>query len=164
MRARVASLPDDQQPAITDIGHGLYAVYLMDDGTQFVYAQQQHLAPFKGQVQGLHEIGLMNLAKLAQAKLHMVHDGAIHGLLLDGQFEASLMLLDELWDQSLAPHTPNGAIVALPARDVLAFCDAKSLQGIVELKQLVRRITPKGEHLLTEILYYRLNGQWLPLE
>ncbi len=42
--------------------------------------------------------------------------------------------------------------MALPARDVLAFCDAKSLQGIVELKQLVRRITPKGEHLLTETL------------
>lgn len=54
--------------------------------------------------------------------------------------------------------------MALTARDVLAFCDAKSLQGIVELKQLVRRITPNGDHLLTETLYYRLNGQWLPLE
>ena len=74
------------------------------------------------------------------------------------------LLLDDLWDQSLATYTPNGAIVALPARDVLAFCDAKSLQGILELKQLVRRITPKGEHLLTETLYYRLNGKWLPLE
>ena len=87
----------------------------------------------------------------------------MHGLLLDGQFESSLILLDDLWDSSLAKYTPKSPIVALPSRDVLAFCDAQSLLGIVELKQLVER-SAENDHQLTTILYYRQDGQWLPLD
>jgi hypothetical protein len=106
---------------------------------------------------------LLNLDKLSQEKLRVLPYSAVHGLLLVDQFEASLILLDDLWDSSLAKHTPNGPIAALPSRDVLAFCDAKSLQGIVELKQLVER-SAENDHQLTTILYYRQDGQWLPLD
>jgi uncharacterized protein YtpQ (UPF0354 family) len=157
------SLPNDQQPVVTDIGHGLYAVYLMDDGENLRYVQRYQLDSLNGQAKGLHEIGLLNLAKLSQEKLRIFPYGAVHGLLLNGQFEASLILLDNLWDGSLAQYTPNGPIVALPSRDVLAFCDAKSLQGIVELKQLVER-SLENDHQLTNMLYYRQDGQWLPLD
>jgi hypothetical protein len=95
--------------------------------------------------------------------LRILHYSALHGLLVDGQLEASLILLDDLSDSSLAKYTPNSAIVALPSRDVLAFCDVKSLQGIVELKQLVER-SAENDHQLTTILYYRQYGQWLPLD
>jgi hypothetical protein len=83
--------------------------------------------------------------------------------MLDGQFQARLMLLDDLWDSIFAPHTPNGAIMALPTRDVLAFCDAKSLQGVIELNQLVERMQVNAEHPLTNTLYHRQDRQWLPL-
>jgi uncharacterized protein YtpQ (UPF0354 family) len=157
-------LPADQLPVTTSIGNGLFAVYLMDEGDHFSYVQHHHLDVYKAESKGMHEIGLMNLSKLAQQNLRIVPQGAIHGLLLDGQFEASLMLLDDLWDDTLASYTPNGAIVALPTRDVLAFCDAKSIQGIVELNQLVKRTMPNAKHALTATLYYRQDGQWLPLD
>ena len=159
---QVLTLPDDQQPVITQIAQGLHAVYLMDDGDSFRYVQRYQLSALQAQAKGLHEIASMNLAKLTQEKLEVFPYDAVYGTTLDGQFESSLILLDELWDRSLAKFTPNGAIVALPSRDVLAFCDAKSLQGIKELKDLVHR-SAENDHLITPVLYYRQDGQWLAL-
>ncbi len=120
-------------------------------------------APSKRKPKVKHEIALLNLAKLTQDKLEVFPYDAVYGTTLDGQFESSLILLDELWDRSLVKFTPNGAIVALLSRDVLAFCDSQSLQGIKELKELVKR-SAENDHLITPVLYYRQEGQWLPLD
>ena len=98
-----STLPQEQQPLVTDLGHGLCVVYLVDEGDHFSYAQNHHLSDIKAEPIGLHEIALINLSKLAQQKLRIVQEGEVHGLLLDGQFEASLMLLDDLWDATLNP-------------------------------------------------------------
>ena len=89
-----------------------------------------------------------------------MENGDVHALLLDGHFEASLVLLDDLWDEALASYAPNGFIVALPARDVIAFCDAKSETGIAQLRDMVNRITAKGDHLVSQSLYQREGGAW----
>jgi uncharacterized protein YtpQ (UPF0354 family) len=157
------SLPGDQVPVVTDLGNGLAAVYLVDDGEHLSYVQHHHLAAINGQPRALHEMGLINLSRLAQAKLRMVGQGPVHGLLLDGLFEASLLLLDDLWEGPLAAHTPNGAVAAIPTRDVLAFCDAKSAQGIAELRELCARTMAGNDHVLTATLYRRERGAWHPL-
>jgi uncharacterized protein YtpQ (UPF0354 family) len=156
------TLPDSQAPVVTDLGNGLGVVYLVDEGEHLTYVQHHHLTAINANPKGLHEMGLINLSKRAEQKLRMVNQGAIYGLLLDGQFEASLILLDDLWDKTLAHLAPNGFIAALPSRDVLAFCDARSAQGIAELRSIVNRIFPDGDHLLTRELYQRRNGQWTP--
>jgi hypothetical protein len=69
-------------------------------------------------------------------------------------------LLDDLWNKTFAAEAPNGAVAAVPSRDVLAFCDAKSEQGIQELQALVERVSERGHHLLTKTLYQRVGGQW----
>lgn len=154
------ALPFDQAPVVTDLGNGLVVVYLVDDGQQLQYVQNHHLAAINAQPKALHEMGLINLAALAKAKLRIVAQGAIHGLLLDGMFEASLLLLDDLWDGPLAGYAPNGPVAAIPTRDVLAFCDAKSEQGIVGLRELCTRTMSGGDHLLTSSLYRRAQGTW----
>lgn len=153
-------LPPDQAPVVTDLGNGLVVVYLVDDGAKLSYVQRHHLAALKAPAMGLHEMGLFNLSALAQAKLKIVAHGAVHGLLLDGMFEASLLLLDDLWDGPLAAYAPNGPVAAIPARDVLAFCDAKSAQGLAELRDLCARTMAGGDHLLTSTLYRRERGTW----
>lgn len=154
------SLPAEQQPVVDLLGNGLMVVHLVDEGDRLVYVQHHHLRAIKANSRGLMEFGLVNLQNLAQGKLKLMDHGAIHGLLLDGQFEASLILLDTLWEHSFKPLTPNGAVVALPARDVLAFCDAGSVQGVQELRELVQRVLPGNDHALTADLYRRVNGAW----
>jgi hypothetical protein len=156
-------LPPDQQPVVTPVAPGLYAVYLVDMGEHFAYVQHHHLTTLNAPPNGLHELGLINLGQIAEKQLRIVAHGAIHGLLLDGQFEASLMLLDDLWDGALAAHAPNGPVVALPTPDVLAFCDFASAVGLQELRALVQRTWPGASQRLTPSLYHRHAGRWMPL-
>lgn len=156
-------LPQDQQPVVTPFAPGLYTVYLVDMGPHLAYVQHHHLAALKAPPKGLHELGLINLGQIAEKKLRIVSHGAIKGLLMDGQFEASLLLLDDLWDGPLAAHTPNGAVVAIPTPDVLAFCDFASAPGLQELRALVQRTWAGATQRLTQTLYHRHAGRWMPL-
>jgi hypothetical protein len=155
---------DEQSPVIDLLDNGLMVVYLVDEGDRFVYVQHKHANAIKADPRGLLDFGLANLSRLAEAKLKLFRHGAIHGLQLDGQFEASLILLDKLWDEALAQFTPHGAIVAIPARDVLAFCDADDTAGIAELRALAQRVTAVSDHLLTPQLFRRIDGAWQPFE
>jgi uncharacterized protein YtpQ (UPF0354 family) len=80
---------------------------------------------------------------------------------LDGNFEASLILLDELWNQRLSQLISGQFAVVLPARDVLAFCDPSSSEGLAELKRIVSRVAG-GDHLLSSSLYRRQQSEWVP--
>ena len=69
------------------------------------------------------------------------------------------MLVDELWSPSLHEYT-HDPVVAIPSRDVIAFCDAESPAGVSELWAVVKRVWPSGNHLLSENLYRRVDGRW----
>ena len=48
---------------------------------------------------------------------------------LDGENEASLVLLDDLWDRSFLKYIPNGVMAVIPTRDVCVFIDMASVTG-----------------------------------
>ena len=151
---------DGNAPVLGNFGNGLAVVYLVDEGDKLTYIQNRDLVAAGVTPADLHQRGMMNLANKASNGLRLMENGDIHALLLDGHFEASLVLLDDLWDSALASYAPNGFIVALPARDVIAFCDAKSEAGIAQLHDMVSRITAKGDHLVSQSLYQRQAGAW----
>ena len=159
---RTISLQDDQAPVIDLLDNGLMVVYLVDEGDRFVWVQHRHCRAIGADPRGLMEFGLVNLRRLADKHLRLVEHGSIFGFLLDGQFEASLMLLEEIWDASLNDRTPNGAVVAIPSRSVLAFCDAANTEGIRQLRELVDRVTAVDDHKLTAQLFHRHEGAWRP--
>ncbi|MEP7300030.1 MAG: hypothetical protein ABI699_00760 [Caldimonas sp.] len=157
------ALPQPDAPVVTLLGNGLCVVYLVEEGEHLAFVQNRRLDGVVGGAKALHAVGLANLSKLAEAKLRMRPYGDVTGLFLDGLFEASLILLDDLWDGPLAAQAPNGPVVALPTRDVLAFCDARSAPGIEALRALAARTVTTGDHVITDTLYRRQDGQWRPL-
>jgi hypothetical protein len=74
-------------------------------------------------------------------------------------FEASLLLLDAMWDDWFSHIVRDSFMVAAPARDVVAFCDASSPEGVAELRQVIRRVE-NGDHLLQPHLYRREDKTW----
>jgi hypothetical protein len=94
----------------------------------------------------------------------MLPHGNIFALFLDGNFEASLLLLDDLWDQALSGYAPNGFVIAVPARDVLAFCDQASEEGVGELREVAARLFPGGDHLISPQLFSREGDRWVPFD
>ncbi|HVN29494.1 MAG TPA: hypothetical protein VMT64_13445, partial [Candidatus Binataceae bacterium] len=101
----------------------------------------------------LHEHGLRNLSALAEKTLRIVRTGNIFAAILDGNFEASLLLLDSLWTHELASTISGEAVVAIPARDILAFCSSASRDGVEQLRRIAAQVTDGGgDHLLSPFL------------
>jgi hypothetical protein len=49
-----------------------------------------------------------------------------------------------------------------PSHDILAFCDADSVEGLAELRDLIARIK-NGDHMLSPELSRRGEDGWFPL-
>jgi uncharacterized protein YtpQ (UPF0354 family) len=152
-----AKLSHLESPILTDLGNGLLVGYLVERETHFQYVQQRHLADGNWTEIALHRTGLSNLAALLRDTGAKVQPcGAVQAVFFNGTFEASLLLVDAFWNDHLAPFAPNGFIAAIPSRDVLAFCDAKSKAGVAELRQIVQRVQEGGDRPLTSALYRRV--------
>ena len=92
----------------------------------FTYVQYRDLNKYHVTEEELVNLGLENLYTLAEKHL-LVHsyDYGCYSISLEGNFEASLILLDTLWDISLLSYIETGYAVAIPCRSVLLFCDAE---------------------------------------
>jgi uncharacterized protein YtpQ (UPF0354 family) len=167
LKAEVPS--DDPSPALELTGDdavvmrpfasGLHIFYLIDEGESFSYVQERDLRAAGIGGDELHRKAIANLAALAEGNVTVEENGPIWSVSLDGNFEASLVLLDDLWTRGLREYAEE-PVVAIPSRDVLAFCDAESVAGIAELHAVVKRVWPSGDHLVSENLYQRVDGKW----
>ena len=79
-----------------------------------------------------------------------------------GNFEASLILLDDLWDGAFQQFVDGPRAVAIPARDILVFADARRADACGELRDVIARVWPGGDHLLSDKLFTRTAGAWTP--
>jgi len=163
--------PDDTQtmtldlansPVIKKVAPSLTAAYVVDTGNSFTYIQHRHLSAAGITAEELHSKAVYNLAAMAQTQVKVQPYGNIYAVLMGGNFEASLILLDGFWVQSCAHLAPNGFVAAFPARDILAFTDAANTQGIQELHQLCARVGSTSDHPLTTQLHSYASGIWQP--
>jgi hypothetical protein len=162
------TLPDGAPPMkpedepIMRVAHGNFGVaYLVDLGDHYTWVTVGELAAAGMTLDALHAAGIANLARKAQDLAVMEGDRA-QMLAMGGEFEASLMLVDTLWEKggALAAYVPNGAIAAIPARDVLAFCDARSKPGLDAVRKVAANPLPDPRHALTTRLFARRGGRW----
>lgn len=109
----------------------------------------------------LHKRSLANLMALVKGQpgLRIHASQPYAGLLLDGENESSLVLLDGVWEAFLKQQTPHGAVVAIPFRDVLMFCDASSAAGIAAMRAKLREMAEKPRFISSELLLRR-DGRW----
>jgi uncharacterized protein YtpQ (UPF0354 family) len=156
-------LGHDDSPVMRDLENGLLVLYVVDTGQAFEFVQNRHLSIAGIDADALHAASMGNFLAYTAERTRMQPHGSIFALFLDGNFEASLLLVDSLWDESLAGYAPNGFIVAVPTRDVLAFADAASVVGIEELREVVFRVFSSGDHPISSDLYRRHSGRWVRL-
>ena len=168
-----AALPEDSSQSVTlsqadspvarSLADGLCICYVVDDGKSYNFVQERHLAQECISMEDLNRTGIRNLIELASKRNVRVQPYQnIYAVLMGGDFEASLILLDQFWDQHFRQFVAGEYAFAIPARDILAFCDSTSAQGIIELQQLIARITPKGDHLISDKIWVRRNGRFVP--
>ena len=133
----------------------------MDKGQSYGYVQNRHLEDDGISADDLHQIGLRNLKSLiAQRNARVQPHGNVFAFLAGGDFEASIMLLDEFWEYEFRKFVTGKLATVIPARDVLAFCGADSADGIAELQGVINRVWPTGNHLVSDKIYVRQPTGW----
>ena len=155
------SLSQDDSPVVRELAD-LLVLYLVDEGDSFSYVQNRDVAECEMSVIELHRVALSNLYELARHKLHIAPSGEVVSVLMDGNFEASVLLLDTVWDTSFASRVRGEFIAAIPSRDVLTFGDSTSPAAVDELRAVIKRVYRAGaDHLISDRLYRRHLGTWV---
>jgi uncharacterized protein YtpQ (UPF0354 family) len=140
-------------PVIKQLAAGVVVTYVVDEPEGLVFIQNRHIAEAGIGIDELHMIGLGNLNNLCKKQLRVERHGPIYGLFLDGNFEASVILLEYIWQIELADLVEESFTIAIPARDILAFCDSSSEEGVATLKQMIGKIAENGDHLISRGLF-----------
>ena len=109
--------------------------------------------------QQLHDIALTNLRRtISEPEVHEISSG-VFMLTCGGNFEATTLLLDEVWEQVAA--TVNGDLVlAVPARDVVIFTGTQNRDGLAFMRSKVSQILETGDHTLTRHFLVRCGTRW----
>jgi uncharacterized protein YtpQ (UPF0354 family) len=155
-------LPHDDTPVLKKLNTELLVAYIVDAGRCFKYIQYRDLQTDSVSEAELHDIAIRNLSALADTgKLRVVPYGNIFAVLLDGNFESSMILLDHLWADSFRQFVTGDFLIAIPNRDILAFCDRSSSNGRNELIQVIKRLEGPEDHRLTRTLYVRRGNEWV---
>lgn len=115
------TLSEADSPVLRPFGHELLVAYLVDEGESYSYVQHRHLAEANLTPEQLHAQAIENLAALAETCAEVREFGNIYAVLMGGNFEASVILVNQFWSEWYAQLAPNGFVAAFPARDILAF-------------------------------------------
>ena len=135
---------------------GLVITYLIDLGDQFRYVNHRVLAEAGMDATSLHEIALANLAELPR-EIRPLSAGC--AVIAGGNFESSLVL-DRAFTTYLDEHFADGALAAMPTRDVLGFCAKGDRAGRERLMKVIVTLDGKGDHPLTDRLLECAGGVW----
>jgi len=154
-------LGEDDELLLRPFVGSLVTMYVLDTGSAVAFLSRKRVAAIGHDRDHIHRHAMRNLAaRVNNGEVQLTAHRSITGLLLDGNLEASLMLLDELCDQLADQLGTVELLAAAPARDIFAVCPAEAGAGREDLADLVERVSRHGDHLLTRDLYLWRSHQW----
>jgi uncharacterized protein YtpQ (UPF0354 family) len=140
----------------------LLVVYAEDTPSNIRYVSEADLKKAGVDHAHLRELAVNNLRR----KLPKVEKqtGPLFSMLTaGGNYEASLLLLDEWWSGDRL-KVDGDIVVAVPSRDVLLVTGSRNAAGIAKLRELAGRIVAESNYTLTSDLYVYRHGVFRRLE
>jgi uncharacterized protein YtpQ (UPF0354 family) len=106
----------------------------------------------------LRALAVRNLRRLVPEIRHH-ESGSGYVLLAGGNFEASLLLLDDLWIK-LSADVQGELVACAPARDMILYTGAATPGAIEDLRELAERVINEGGYSLTPTLLRWTGAGW----
>lgn len=155
--ASVVMLAADDFPVFEPFVGVLRVAYVLDAGGTLRLLTEGEVREAGLASDELRRAALSNLqTRFGETGVRLAPYGRIVAVLADGNFEATMMLWDDLWPHLHERLGPELYAVA-PARDILAVAGP---DGVRELREVVARAWPGGDHLLTRGVFVRVEGAW----
>jgi uncharacterized protein YtpQ (UPF0354 family) len=153
---------DADEPIAEELAGDLLIMYAFDLPGRFEFVARRHCETLGLETGDLRPLSVRNLVTRRPKPQIKQVDKAVM-LILDGDLEASLLLVDMLWEQ-LAAQIPGDLIAAVPARDILAVSGTGVDGGVAVLNHAVRRFwarpSANPKLLLTPSLLTRQTNSW----
>ena len=141
-----------------EYGQVVYAVELTEDASHYELIQEDDLSRAAMTTEQLHLSALRQLAEFANTRLELLalEDG-IWELELGDAWEASLLLIDALWDDVIPQHVGSAFVVAAPTQDCLLIGKTDALARMRE--RLTERVDVNAPTQSADFLS-RVEGRW----
>ena len=114
----IVDIPEEEQPFHIPFSEDVSIFFLYDKGDTFAVVQHRHVSEENMPQEELLERGINNLEAIRRNEIEVRKYEGVLTFSGSGIFEASLLLIPELWDIGLESMCPNGFIAAIPSRGV----------------------------------------------
>jgi len=158
----VIVLAPEFRPISENLVGELLVMYAFDLPGHFEYASGHSCSILGLDPESLRKLSVRNLTRLRSKPEILRPSGAVNMLRLDGDLEASLLLVDHLWPQ-IASAIAGEVVVGVPSRDVLAVSGTGVTGGIEMLRRAVERAWKRAHNpklMLTPSLLVRRADSW----
>lgn len=161
-KSKTYDLPDVEF-VFTNVCEDLNCLYAVDTGDSFEIILGRHLKEWNIDKEKLHALALENFRSLIAQK--MTGQGDTNGIMfiVDGNLEASLVLIDEIWTQ-LHDQIGEPVVIAVPSRDVIMATGKSNRVMIDRFKESAKIILLTGDYPLSKNLFIRDGETWKVFE
>ena len=155
--SRASGADADEWQVIEDYNDELVIVYAEDTPRNVRYFTSKDLAKAGVERSKLRALAIANLRRVLP-KIE-AHQGEVYSMYTaDGNYEASLLLFDDLWDGDI--RVDGDIVVAIPTRDVLLITGSKNAEGIARLREVADELTAEGTYTISPALFVYRKGKF----
>lgn len=152
-------LSADDSPVMRPFTSDLVILYAIDRPSHFEFVAMREIKARQLSVEELHDLAVSNLpSRVSQVEVHDL-GGGMHGLSAGGNLEASLLLVDSLWDQ-LAARLPGEPLAAVPARDLLFTIGSGQPDAMELISSRARIALAEKRYAISQSVLVRRVGRW----
>ena len=157
---RGRGIPAEHLPIFEPLIGELLVTYAFDLPEQFVMANPTNMARAGISLDEARALACANL-RSRLPELEYVRGPGVSLVVTGGDWEACLLLLNEVWQGTQARFNA-GFVVCAPRRDRLLISDGVDAQTIASMRQAADRFFAERDdgHALSVQLMTRLGGQW----
>jgi uncharacterized protein YtpQ (UPF0354 family) len=145
-----------QQHLAERYNNELVIVYAQDDPNRMRYLTVEE--DFGLSREALKALAIDNLKRLLPKIQILVYDEVML-VSAGGDYEASLLLIDELWTGGQI-KVDGDIVVAIPARDVLLITGSRNRAGLKKMRELTAKAMAQGPYELTDTLFRYRDGRF----
>jgi hypothetical protein len=155
----VSLLGKDTKVALEHMAGDVWIVYALDLPKSTRSLSLDEMVKLNVTREELRPLALENLKRiLPDIKCHGA--GPWFLLTAGGDYVASILLLDGVWEQ-LAATVEGDLVAVVPSRDVLLFTGGESTEGLAAIREKADEIHSGGHHVVSRTLLRRVEGRWV---
>lgn len=149
-------------PLIEPFAEDLLVVYAINEQDRIGYVMTGEEKALGLDRKQLRALALKNLRRiLPKIQLAQMPPTPILVMSAGGDYDASLLLLDDIWSgDQIKSKVEGDIVVAVPARDALLITGSRSRKGVAALRKVATEQVEKASHPLTATLFVYRDGEF----